>query len=111
MPSLALIKRKKYSGALINVEGSGLAAIIRKEPHTDLSLSRLLQTLSTNLFQEVPLTERVAGVNLKERKEGMPHQLMLSCQQPGGVGPPQAGSANSSLGACLRSLVLIEQPL
>ena len=31
----------------------------------------------------------------------MHHQMMLSCQQPGGVGPPQAGSANSNLGARL----------
>src|SRR5438093_1118933 len=48
--------------ALVDVERSGLAAIIRKEPHTDFS---------------------------------------LSCQRPRGVGPPQAGSANSSLGARL----------
>jgi len=74
------VSRARISGALINVERSGLAAIIRKEPHTDLS--RLLQTLSTDLFQEVPLTELVAGVNSKEREEGMHHQLMLSCQQP-----------------------------
>ena len=36
------------------------------------------------------------GVSSKEQEEGMHHQMMLSCQQPGGVGPPQAGSANSA---------------
>jgi hypothetical protein len=54
-----------------------LVAIIRKELRLELSLSQILQILSVNAFEQVPLAELVAKAALKEGMLDSPNQLML----------------------------------
>jgi hypothetical protein len=54
-----------------------LVAIIRKELRLELSLSQILQILSVNAFEQVPLAELVAKATPQEEMLNSPNQLML----------------------------------
>jgi Domain of unknown function (DUF4372)/Transposase DDE domain len=54
-----------------------LVAIVRKELDTQLSLSQLLQVLSVNVFEQVPLMELVAQTASQDLPPDSHNQLML----------------------------------
>ncbi len=54
-----------------------LVAIIRKELHTDLSLSQILQILSVNAFEQVPLAELITNTQSQDESSYPSNQLML----------------------------------
>lgn len=54
-----------------------LAAIIRKELKLEISLSQLLQVLSVNAFEQVPLPELVANAASRDEAPESRNQLML----------------------------------
>ncbi len=54
-----------------------LVAIIRKELHIDLSLSQILQILSVNAFEQVPLAELIANTQSLDESPHPSNQLML----------------------------------
>jgi hypothetical protein len=54
-----------------------LVAIIRKELSLNLSLSQILQVLSVNAFEQVPLAELVAESASQSKSLNTPNQLML----------------------------------
>jgi hypothetical protein len=54
-----------------------LVAIVRKEFHLELSLSQILQVLSVNAFEQVPLAELVANAQSPEIMVDSCNQLML----------------------------------
>jgi hypothetical protein len=54
-----------------------LVAIVRKELDTQLSLSQLLQVLSVNVFEQVPLMELVAKTASQDLPPDSHNQLML----------------------------------
>jgi hypothetical protein len=54
-----------------------LAAIVRKELSLDLSLSQILQVLSVNPFEQVPLAELVAKTQTQAETRSNSNQLML----------------------------------
>lgn len=54
-----------------------LVAIIRKELHLELSLSQILQILSVNAFEQVPLGELVVKTQTYEDSSTSCNQLML----------------------------------
>jgi len=54
-----------------------LVAIIRKELRLAFSLSQILQILSVNAFEQVPLAELVAKTASPENPSLLPNQLML----------------------------------
>jgi Domain of unknown function (DUF4372)/Transposase DDE domain len=54
-----------------------LVAIVRKELHLRLSLSQLLQILSVNSFEQVPVTELVANTQSQQTLSDSCNQLML----------------------------------
>jgi len=54
-----------------------LVAIIRKELRLEFSLSQILQILSVNAFEQVPLAELVAKTASPENPSLLPNQLML----------------------------------
>jgi hypothetical protein len=56
-----------------------LAAIVRKELSLDLSLSQILQVLSVNPFEQVPLAELIAKTQTQDETHSHPNQLMLWC--------------------------------
>jgi hypothetical protein len=54
-----------------------LAAIVRKELRLDLTLSQILQVLSVNAFEQVPLVELLAQTQSHEEPSYPSNQLML----------------------------------
>ena len=54
-----------------------LVAIIRKERRIELSLSQMLQILSVNGFEQVPVPELVAQTLSREEPDEFSNQLML----------------------------------
>jgi hypothetical protein len=54
-----------------------LVAIIRKELHLDLSLSQILQVLSVNAFEQVPLAELITQTQSRNELSYHSNQLML----------------------------------
>jgi len=54
-----------------------LVAIIRKELHIDLSLSQILQILSVNAFEQVPLAELITNTQSQDESSYHSNQLML----------------------------------
>ncbi len=54
-----------------------LVAIVRKELRLDLSLSQILQILSVNAFEQIPLAALVAQTESQETYSYPPNQLML----------------------------------
>ena len=54
-----------------------LAAIVRKELRLDLSLSQILQVLSVNPFEQVPLAELIAKTASQDNRPDSRNQLML----------------------------------
>ena len=54
-----------------------LVAIVRKELHLELSLSQILQVLSVNAFEQVPLAELIANIQSPEIIVDSRNQLML----------------------------------
>jgi hypothetical protein len=54
-----------------------LAAIVRKELRLDLSLSQILQVLSVNAFEQVPLHELLAQTQSQDKPDHPSNQLML----------------------------------
>ena len=54
-----------------------LAAIHRKEHRVDLSLSQMLQIVSVNAFEQVPLAELFANVGHQDETASLRNQLML----------------------------------
>lgn len=54
-----------------------LAAIIRKELALELSLSQMLQVLSVNVFEQVPLGEVFANMSSRDETPDLCNQLML----------------------------------
>jgi hypothetical protein len=54
-----------------------LAAIVRKELNLDLSLSQILQVLSVNPFEQVPLAELIVKTQTQDETHPYPNQLML----------------------------------
>jgi hypothetical protein len=54
-----------------------LVAIVRKELGLQLSLSQILQILSVNAFEQVPLAELVAKTRTQEESPNLCNQLML----------------------------------
>jgi len=54
-----------------------LVAIIRKELHIDLSLSQILQILSVNAFEQVPLAELITNTQSQDESSYPSNQLML----------------------------------
>lgn len=54
-----------------------LAAIHRKEHRVDLSLSQMLQIVSVNAFEQVPLAELFANVGPQDEAASLRNQLML----------------------------------
>jgi len=55
-----------------------VTAIIRKELNLTLSLSQMLQVLSVNVFEQVPIAELLANIQLQEESAIISNQLMLS---------------------------------
>lgn len=54
-----------------------LVAILRKELGVDLSLSQMLQVLSINVFEQVPLAQLLANAPCQDPTSELPNQLML----------------------------------
>jgi hypothetical protein len=54
-----------------------LVAILRKELGREMSLSQILQILSVNVFEQVPLPELVAKIHTQNHVQNTPNQLML----------------------------------
>ena len=54
-----------------------LVAIVRKELRPELSLSQILQILSVNVFEQVPLAELVAKTQSQKDVIDSHNQLML----------------------------------
>ena len=54
-----------------------LVAILRKELGLELSLSQMLQVLSVNVFEQVPLVELFAKTQSQDDLLDSPNQLML----------------------------------
>jgi hypothetical protein len=54
-----------------------LVAIIRKELHIDLSLSQILQIVSVNAFEQVPLAELITNTQSQDESSYPSNQLML----------------------------------
>ena len=54
-----------------------LTAILRKELGVELSLSQMLQILSVNVFEQIPLVELFAKVASQIEPSDSPNQLML----------------------------------
>jgi IS4 transposase len=54
-----------------------LVAIVRKELSLELSLSQILQILSVNAFEQVPLAELVANTATQNEPPDISNQLML----------------------------------
>lgn len=54
-----------------------LAAIVRKQLGLDMSLSQLLQVLSVNVFEQIPLAELVAKTQTRNEPCDTRNQLML----------------------------------
>jgi len=54
-----------------------LAAIVRKQFGLDLSLSQMLQVLSVNAFEQVPLVEQLAEFQSRKQPSPVSKQLML----------------------------------
>ena len=54
-----------------------LIAIIRKELNLDLSLSQMLQILSVNVFEQLPLAELIAKTQTHNELPNLSNQLML----------------------------------
>jgi hypothetical protein len=54
-----------------------LVAIVRKDLKLDLSLSQILQVLSVNAFEQVPLAELIANTQFQEKPPDFSNQLML----------------------------------
>jgi len=54
-----------------------LVAIVRKELRLELSLSQILQILSVNVFEQMPLAELVAKTQSQNDMIDCPNQLML----------------------------------
>ena len=55
-----------------------LVAIVRKELRLELSLSQILQVLSVNAFEQVPLAELVAQITSQNESCNSPNQLILN---------------------------------
>jgi hypothetical protein len=55
-----------------------LVAIVRKELGLELSLSQILQVLSVNAFEQVPLAELVAQITSQNESCDSPNQLILN---------------------------------
>lgn len=54
-----------------------LVAVIRKELHIGLSLSQILQILSVNAFEQVPLAELITNTQSQDESSYHSNQLML----------------------------------
>ena len=54
-----------------------LVAIVRKELRLELSLAQILQILSVNAFEQIPLAELVSKARSQGDSSEMPNQLML----------------------------------
>jgi hypothetical protein len=54
-----------------------LVAIARKELRRELSLAQILQILSVNAFEQIPLAELVAKAQSQGDSSEMPNQLMF----------------------------------
>ena len=54
-----------------------LVAIVRKQLRLEISLSQLLQILSVNVFEQIPLAELVAKTRTQDDPDGTRNQLML----------------------------------
>ena len=54
-----------------------LVAIVRKELRLELSLSQILQVLSVNAFEQVPLAELTANAQSLDEAPSQCNQLML----------------------------------
>jgi hypothetical protein len=54
-----------------------LVAIVRKELQLELSLSQILQILSVNAFEQMPLAELLTQTPLQNNPSNSPNQLML----------------------------------
>jgi hypothetical protein len=54
-----------------------LVAIVRKELRLELSLSQILQILSVNVFEQIPLAELVTKTQLQNNPSNSHNQLML----------------------------------
>jgi len=54
-----------------------LVAIVRKELNLDLSLSQMLQILSVNVFEQLPLAEVIAKTQTNNDLPNLSNQLML----------------------------------
>ena len=54
-----------------------LVAIVRKELHLNLSLSQILQVLSVNAFEQLPLAELIAQTQSQDEPPYHSNQLML----------------------------------
>jgi len=54
-----------------------LVAIVRKQLGLEISLSQLLQILSVNVFEQIPLAELVANTQSQNKSCDTPNQLML----------------------------------
>jgi len=54
-----------------------LVAILRKELKLDLSLSQILQVLSVNAFEQVPLAELIATTQSQDDSSYQCNQLMF----------------------------------
>ena len=54
-----------------------LVAIVRKELRLELSLSQILQVLSVNAFEQVPLAELIANAQSQDEATSQCNQLML----------------------------------
>jgi hypothetical protein len=52
-------------------------AIIRKELRLEISLSPILQVLSVNVFEQVPLAELLAKVEPEDERSPIHNQLTL----------------------------------
>jgi hypothetical protein len=54
-----------------------LVAIVRKELRLELSLSQILQILSVNAFEQIPLTALVAKAQPQDNSSNSRNQLMF----------------------------------
>jgi IS4 transposase len=54
-----------------------LVAIVRKQLAVELSLSQLLQVLSVNMFEQIPLAELLARIQTQDEPCNTRNQLML----------------------------------
>ena len=54
-----------------------LVAIVRKELRLEMSLSQILQILSVNVFEQIPLTELVTKTESQNNHDSSHNQLML----------------------------------